>query len=197
MNETRRQYREACKEAEALHNGSLLTRISDARSPAELWSAIKSTNKLLYSQTDQSVNLHIPSVLSHFDALFNKFPDNELTLPTNTHVSFLDDPFTPAELDRTLASLQKNKAPGNDGLSNEFFVAFDLQNRLWLLKFFNNILTTESCSQSWSDHGAIMERSWNEDIHCPTDGTPGHLGRNERLDPRDLVGLSETQELHG
>ena len=42
-----------------------------------------------------------------------------------------------------------------------------------------------------------MERSWNEDIHCPTDGTPGHLGRNERLDPRDLVGLSETQELHG
>jgi hypothetical protein len=91
--------------------------------------------------------------LSHFDALFNKFPDNELTLPTNTHVSFLDDPFTPAELDRTLASLQKNKAPGNDGLSNEFFVAFDLQNRLWLLKFFNNILTTESCSQSWSDHG--------------------------------------------
>jgi hypothetical protein len=99
--------------------------------------------------------------LSHFDALFNKFPDNELTLPTNTHVSFLDDPFTPAELDRTLASLQKNKAPGNDGLSNEFFVAFDLQNRLWLLKFFNNILTTESCSQSWSDHGAIMERRYS------------------------------------
>jgi hypothetical protein len=42
-----------------------------------------------------------------------------------------------------------------------------------------------------------MERSWNEDIHCPTDGTPGHLGRNERLDPRDFVGLSETQELNG
>ena len=160
MNESRRQYREACKEAEALHNGSLLTRISDARSPAELWSAIKSTNKFLYSQTDQSINLHIPSVLSHFDALFNKFPDNELTLPTNTHVSFLD-PFTPAELDRTLASLQKNKAPGNDGLSNEFFVAFDLQNRLWLLKFFNNILTTESCPQSWSDYGAIMERRYS------------------------------------
>jgi hypothetical protein len=58
-------------------------------------------------------------------------------------------PFSMAELDKALSDSALNKAPGEDSIHNEMIVALNKQNRLALLKVYNQSWEAGDVPQSW------------------------------------------------
>lgn len=135
-------------DAETAYNKSLLVQLRAANSSAEWWATIRKIN---YAPRTGSTQLTVPAVTSHFHELFNKFPPSVCSILPTPRVPRLDDPITMGELDAVLDSLKRNKAPGPDGLGNEFLMALDGPNRHWLLGLFNRILDSGECPSSWGN----------------------------------------------
>ena len=68
--------------------------------------------------------------------------DNE----TNPH---LQTPFTLCELNNALNSLKSGKAPGPDGIHNEFLVHSGKKLKNWLLDFLNLSFSTKIIPKMW------------------------------------------------
>lgn len=66
--------------------------------------------------------------------------------PTNTN--FLTEPFTRLDIKIQLMKTKKNKAPGNDGIPYEFYLAFWDRIAPHFLDMFNHVLERDSLSQS-------------------------------------------------
>lgn len=147
--EARHEYFSTVKIAEEQYYQRILSNVANSSSPAELWFALRRINNV---KTNSSSELTAECVTRHFESLFNKFPRSELIpLPSLPYVPTLDDSISLLELESAISSLKQNKAPGPDGLGNEFYRAMDSTNRESLLALFNKILAESTCPASWGE----------------------------------------------
>ena len=62
-----------------------------------------------------------------------------------------EPPFILVELQRAIAKLKKNKAPGPDGVPNEVFQLLDADGEIALLNLYNDTLRTQDVPSSWTE----------------------------------------------
>ena len=147
--DARRQFADALKSAQLEHDQFLLSQIAKSNSAFDLWSAIGKINQI---KANPSSQLSIEAVTCHFSSLFNKFPRCEsIHFPLQNPVPNLDNPISLRELESVIKLLKRNKAPGPDGLGNDFYKSMNTHNRECLLSLFNHILSTSSCPLSWGE----------------------------------------------
>lgn len=129
---------------------NLSDQIIRANDSSSFWTAVF---KLLPSSPKNCAALGIEEITEHFRGIFN----SATPLLTENHalsspsVPFLDQDISLFELDLALKKCKRGKAPGTDGVSYEFFMNLNVNNRCWLLSCLNGILRSEIVPRSWAD----------------------------------------------
>ena len=93
-----------------------------------------------------------------------------LDLP-NHYIEVLDADISISEVENSLKKIKNNKAPGQDGISNEFFKWLPNNWTLYLVVLFNKILEQEKVPDSWAQINVHMLFK-KGDRNCPENYRP-------------------------
>lgn len=142
----KKQYTKCTRNKEAEYIQSMKNCFSNVKCPAEFWKAVKFFTAR--PACSSSVALDI------WNKFYARTYPPRPVLPLNTYTQHdvtLDGEFTPAELVGTLSKLKANKAPGSDGLSNEFYSFLPPNWITFLLDLFNKVLHSEIFPHQWTN----------------------------------------------
>ena len=130
----------------------LTAAVSNLKNPSEFWSVVRK-----FKRKPPQPNPILPEVWENY--LLNLFsePNNPpLKNIDIRNVPLLDNHITMKELEISLQKAKCNKAPGVDGIGNEFFKNLPSEGRVILLNIFNKILDEERVPNTWGNISTFM-----------------------------------------
>ena len=143
-------YRRELVRAKERYYSELRRTIAHPESPSLFWKSVRALaggNGIRPENAALEVNV----VYDHLSRVFNCHEQTHVFVPRPliTRIPALDADFSMTELETVLSGLKLNKAPGLDGLSNEFYKYLSVENRLFLLKMLNGVFV-EGPPPMWS-----------------------------------------------
>lgn len=145
FNEARKNYRKYINEEKKNYYTHIQQKLADVKSNAEFWSTVK-----LYK--NKKSNYENPISMATWEKFLEEEykgnPTTDLVI-SNVNDVTLDNKFTIDELKNVLAKCKPNKAPGPDGINNDFLKNLTESMLKTLLALYNKILTVESMPAEW------------------------------------------------
>lgn len=130
---------------------NIVLSLASARNSTDFWSNI---NRI--KPKKHFVNsISLPSWHDYLKSLFSCNVNIDKLL-LNIENVILDAEFSYSELTDTLKRCGRNKSPGSDGISFEFFVNLPTNWRCFMLQMFNEIYSSGYVPNTWSEIIAIM-----------------------------------------
>ena len=130
----------------------LTNAISNIKNSSEFWSVVRK-----FKRTTYQANPISPEIWeTHLSDLFAEPINPPIKTIINYHVPLLDNPISLHELKTSLRKIKSNKAPGLDGISNEFFKNLPENGKIFMLDMFNEILNQERVPESWGKVSTFM-----------------------------------------
>lgn len=146
FNETRKKYKVCLNKARKDYYTAIQCQLSNVKSSADFWSAIK-----LFR--NQATNRHSPITMETWENFLEEeyagSPRMELLIPLISDTE-LDRDFTLGELETALARSKPGKAPGPDGINNDFLKNLTANMQRILLTLYNKILAEETLPTEWA-----------------------------------------------
>lgn len=141
----KKMYHKFLKERKMEYGKSIQSKFANARDSKEFWEVVRIARRRTY----------IPSKISvkDWEAFFQKVYPIRLQLSPDVSTHYhptLDSEITLEELQDSLKKCKSNKAPGADGISNEFLKNLPDNWLLYSLALFNKIMSTESIPLDWA-----------------------------------------------
>jgi len=134
----RKKYHALCRTKQKAYNETLLADFSNIKNSKAFWTTVrkfKNTGNLV------SDSIQLDEWFYYFNNLLNPVDDfTSFTTVSNLCLdNFLDCSFTLTELKSSLRQLKLEKAPGLDGIPNEFFKYLNDDNLDYILSLFNTM----------------------------------------------------------
>lgn len=119
----KKQYLKLIKECKHTYNKQIQFALANTKNNIEFWKVIKTL-------CPKQNLLNEINIMEWEDIYIQQYPFNSLDTPESTYIDcshpFFDAPITHNELMISIAKCKNIKAPGNDGLSNEFYKSLSL-----------------------------------------------------------------------
>lgn len=151
----KKTYKDMLRQAKTNYYNGLRLNLSRPENSIVFWKTVKT---LLGAQKRASAApLGCEEVHEHFKNTFSIHEPME-TPPTveRKEVDCLDCTISMEELNSALERCKLGKAPGPDGLNNEFYKSMSVDNREYILELFNQTLSEEQTPQNWSNMSMFL-----------------------------------------
>lgn len=136
--EVRKNYLKTCNRKKKDYQATLLSKVNNARHSTNFWKAIKT----FHSKTFKVSQVNTQKWQEFYEKVYQPAETNTSTYTGVSHPT-LDADITYKELNKALSTSAKNKAAGEDEITNEFYQALPQNWKLLLLTLFNRILNHE------------------------------------------------------
>lgn len=143
--ECRKQYMKIIKETKAKYFEQARNLIESAESPQDFWKAIAKHRK----KVRKSNPIDAEAWLSYYNSLLPS-PDTEELKFRDARHPVLDESFTIQEIKNVIKALKNGKAPGPDGITNEFFKNFPEEELFHITRSINNAFETGKIPENWA-----------------------------------------------
>uniref|UniRef100_T1IJU1 Reverse transcriptase domain-containing protein n=1 Tax=Strigamia maritima TaxID=126957 RepID=T1IJU1_STRMM len=131
------------------------SRIKDCKTGDQFWTEVNRYHARKKAKSNdighEQWNEHFCALLAGSEEIVDTPVDQGLLTLILKGDDRLDQCFTLEEFKKTLSKLKRGKAPGKDGILNEFWQSLSLRSMLLLLDVINRIWLAETWPDSWRD----------------------------------------------
>lgn len=145
-NEAKRDYKRLTEKLKREHYQEIQNKLAAVRNSEEFWSTIQKYKTR--SRTKNPINME--TWTTFLERMYKKDVHLELCLEETTN-ALLDQQISLSELETVLQKSKAGKAPGPDGLSNEFYKYATEETKNRILKMYNRILEEETIPSNWTN----------------------------------------------